>query len=357
MQSPSAISPGMKKYFMMATVLGAVLLIADIWNAVTFGLSVGGSGPFIYGGIALASGVLLVIAAYFWLSRAANPLYKPIVFAILSVYPAIFCLNVWSQIGVVSADRMSDVQHASLQDEKRADVVKERDDAEDRLKVFNAQLAKLMEMQPWVATVKAEALREKIATLDKSISEEGDKRNGGCKRKCLDLMAQKTKVEEQVAAAEQRQNIEGQIAATQKVLNDARAKLAKTEAGESKTRNASRIYASLINWSLSGKANESQVEVANNGTGIVTALVLCMAAATMTLVSALPHLAEALPGGGGIGGSIVPRDSHLATAQNQQSSSDGILVVEHHHEHKDDRVRQALRKALAVNAPHLLKAA
>ena len=77
------IAPGMKKYFMMATALGFILLVADLWNAVVFGLSVGGAGPFIYGGIALASGVLLVIAAFFWINRAANPLFKPLVFTIL----------------------------------------------------------------------------------------------------------------------------------------------------------------------------------------------------------------------------------------------------------------------------------
>lgn len=309
------INPGMKKYFMMASVLGFALLAADLWNAVVFGLSVGGAGPFIYGGIALASGVLLVIAAYFWINRSANPLFKPVVFGILAVYPMIFGLNVWSQIGVVSADRMSDVQHASLQDGKRADVAKERDEAEQRLKVFTERLAKLNEQNGWVASVKAEALRDELKTIEDTIASESQSQNGGCKRRCLDAMNAKKRINERITVAEQRDDLDKQITATQKILNDARAKLASTSAGDSKTRNASRLYGKLLNASLSKEVNDAQVDVANEGTGIATAIILCLAAAIMTLVSAIPHLTEPAPVSGIVRApSFVPAQPTAETA-------------------------------------------
>ena len=108
--------------------------------------------------------------------------------------------------------------------------------AQDDVKRNSAELALLMttleglqKEAPWAGTVKAEGLREQAKTLDKSIAEEGGKHNGGCKRRCLDLMKQKTDVEAKIATAEKVENIEGRVKELQAMIDAKRAVANKTE--------------------------------------------------------------------------------------------------------------------------------
>lgn len=108
--------------------------------------------------------------------------------------------------------------------------------AQDDVKRINAELAVLMAVQenlakeaPWAATVKADGLRSQVATLEKAIAEEGGKHNGGCKRRCLDLMKQKTDAEARIAMAEKVETNEARIKELQAMIDAKRAVANKTE--------------------------------------------------------------------------------------------------------------------------------
>jgi hypothetical protein len=108
--------------------------------------------------------------------------------------------------------------------------------AQDDVTRVKKELAVLMAVQenmakeiPWAATVKADALRESVKTLDKAIREESAKHNGGCKRRCLDLMAQKKTAEERIATAERVEGNEKRIVELQAMIDTKREKADKTE--------------------------------------------------------------------------------------------------------------------------------
>jgi hypothetical protein len=116
-----------------------------------------------------------------------------------------------------------------------------------------SELAVLMTVQenmakeiPWAATVKADALRETIKTLDKAIREEGGKHNGGCKSKCLALMAKKEATEKQIAMAEKVESNEARIIELQKIIDAKRDTANKTEHKQSLNADIATTTARLV---------------------------------------------------------------------------------------------------------------
>jgi hypothetical protein len=108
--------------------------------------------------------------------------------------------------------------------------------AQDDVVRVKSELAVLMTVQenmakeiPWAASVKASALRDTVRTLEKAIKQEESKANGGCKRRCLDLMAQKKAAEDRIAVAEKVETNEARIVELQKVIDGKREKADNTE--------------------------------------------------------------------------------------------------------------------------------
>lgn len=110
------------------------------------------------------------------------------------------------------------------------------DGAQDDVARNRTELAALMATleqyrkdAPWAVTVKADGLREQVRTLEQSIAQEGNPRNGGCKRRCLDLMKQKTDAEAKIATAERLEGVEARIKTLQDVIDRKREAANKAE--------------------------------------------------------------------------------------------------------------------------------
>jgi len=322
MNIPKGIAP----YFKAATVLGIGVMIVDTKMSAEFGASIDSTAMIGLGLVSVASGIILVIAET--LRRMGQTGFAT---AAAIGWAIAFTFNVWSNVGVATSTRMGEVQTATVQQTNYGERKKAAEEAELNLKNFGEQLNVLLTQNAWAATVKADGLREKAATLDKAIAEEGNKRNGGCKRRCLDLMNQKAALEQQIGVAERRRDIEGQIEATKKVLEKARAELASTKAGISATANASTLHAKLVGWNLAALPNEASVTVANESTGIFMAVVIAVMSALLTFIGVLPHLAEItrddVPAAISNGVRDLQDRVATATAQMQQGGSD--LKVEY----------------------------
>lgn len=285
------IPPGLRPIFKAVSLLGFAAMVVDTLMSAAFGWTIGVVPMIGLAIVSLASGLFLVVAFFF--QRAGM---RGMAAVAGVVWIAAFAFNVWSNMGVATSTRMGEVQRATVQQTTYGERKKAADEAEANLKLFGEQLASLLTQNAWAATVKADGLRDKSATLDKAISEEGNKRNGGCKRRCLDLMAQKAKLDEQIAVAERRRDIEGQIEATKRVLEKARTELAGTQAGISQTANQSNLYAKLISFNLADDPEASAVTVANESTGIALAIVIALISTFLTLLGAIPHLGEVTRG-------------------------------------------------------------
>jgi hypothetical protein len=280
------ISKELQIYFKAAAILGVLLLLGDMYWSAKFGWTISAEAAIIVAAISLASGLLPVIGWFF--HRAGH---RGVANAILAAWAlAAFPFNVYSNMGVSTANRMGEVQKAGLQETTYNERKKAVAESEAKLELFSKQLATLLEQNAWAASVTADGLREQSATLATAIEAEGSKRNGGCKRRCLDLMAQKKEIDGQIGVAEQRTDLTKQIEATKTVLAKAREDLAQTDGGVSVTANQASLYAKVVNWDLGGDPSERSINVANEITGIATALVLAILSAIVTLAGAYPHL-------------------------------------------------------------------
>jgi len=141
------------------------------------------------------------------------------------------------------------------------------DGALDDVKRNQAELAILMgalkrhqEDASWAGTVTADGLRQQVATIDKAIKAEADRSNGGCKRRCIDLMAKKEAAEKQIAAAEKVENTEARIKELQASIDAKRATANTTEHRQSVNADIAMTTAKL--WKVvSGSSAEDAIKV------------------------------------------------------------------------------------------------
>ena len=171
------ITDGLRPYFKGAAMLGVGAMIFDTWLSGKFGWSISLDMAGIFALVSLASGLLLVIAAAFWRS-GHHTLGRYIAIA----WIPIFAFNIFSNMGVATANRMTDVQRASIQAAKYDGAQDTAKENAANLKMWQAQLAKLKAENGWAATVTAEALRAKLPGLELAIAQE--EKRGGCGPRC-----------------------------------------------------------------------------------------------------------------------------------------------------------------------------
>lgn len=128
---------------------------------------------------------------------------------------------------------------------------------QERLTALQAERATAMEKNPWLTTVKAEALREQIKTLDEKIASEiaGNRgRAKGCKTECEKLKDQRDKITSQIAAAESLTGLDAkiaelntQIAATKAVLDKERNRADTAEHRDSLNVAVAQVTSQIVN--------------------------------------------------------------------------------------------------------------
>ena len=279
------ITEGLKPYFKSAAILGVGAMVFDTWLSGKFGWSISLDMAGIFGLVSLASGLLLVIAAAFWRSG-----HIQIGRWIAIAWVPVFCFNIFSNMGVATANRMGDVQKASIQAAKYDGAQDTAKENAANLKMWQGQLAKLKAENAWAATVSADALRAKLPGLNLAIEQE--ERRGGCGPKCKLRTDERDAVNAQIAIAEQANDLTTRIEATQKLVDKYRVVAASTDAGISHAANQSKFFAKLVNFSLYSDPTTSDIGVANEGMGMFTAIVLAIVSALMTYVGAYPHLMD-----------------------------------------------------------------
>lgn len=281
------ITRGIKPYFKLAALLGVGAMIYDTWLSGKFGASISLDMMGIYALISIASGLLLVIARYFWVTN-----HKTVAWCIMAGWAPVLVFNILSNMGVATANRMTNVQEASIQQARHNGAQQKVAKNSELLATFTKQLEDLKAKNPWAATVSADALRAQLPGLNLAIDQEA--KRGGCGPKCLARTQERDEVQSKIAIAEQSNKLTTQIASLQKLVNDYTDAAAKTDAGISHAANQSTFYAKLINFSLYAKPGQDDIGVANESMGVFTAIVLAILSALLTYVGAYPHLLEAM---------------------------------------------------------------
>lgn len=279
------ITDGLRPYFKAAALLGVCAMMFDTWLSGKFGWSISLDMAAIFGLVSLASGVLLVIASAFWKSG-----HKEIARGIAIAWLPVFAFNVMSNMGVATANRMADVQQATVQQTKYDDAKDSAAENAANLKMWKARLAELTKDNPWIVAVSADALRARMPGLNLQIEQES--KRGGCGPKCLAFTKERDDVAARIASAEEKDRLTKQIEATQKLVDKYRERVASTDAGHSQAHNQSMFFGKMMLGSLYSAPAAQDIAVANEGMGMFTAIVLAIVSALLTYVGAYPHLMQ-----------------------------------------------------------------
>jgi hypothetical protein len=183
---------------------------------------------------------------------------------------AIFVLsiNALSNIGSIGWQRDDQISKALHQKTVHEIKVDTTADHEAELALWREQEAKLMAEAPWAATVTATALRDAITRADKLAADEASR--GGCGPLCRGYEAEGQKLRSQLAAVERKEDIEAKIAATQRLIEKARTKLAASDIKPVAVSSQANFLGGLFTASLA--PDDTSVMWTNRGIGVWLAL-------------------------------------------------------------------------------------
>ena len=279
----------LRYYYYAISVLGLVLLAVDANMSRKFGATFDDTAMVGLTALSIGSGILLVLAIQQWRRG-----HKEFAKVIAASWALCFAFNVISNMGVATSVRLAETQTATVQKAVHEQRSQSTAEAKARLVIFEKQLATLMQKNAWAATVTATGLRDQVASL--KAARDSESALGGCGPKCRALENQIIGVQGKVAIAEQRENLDKRIAATKRILAEARDKLQNTDAGVSLVANQASLYPRwTVGWFSSNAETAGAIRNSNELLGILMALVIAVASASLTLAGAWPELMRVTP--------------------------------------------------------------
>ncbi len=207
--------------------VGVVVLCVAAWMSYDFGSSVS-----LKHAIFLAC--LTFVAAFGpdAAHKAWNTGKKGAAVAIAIVCAPLLAIEFYSHAGYTAGLRGHNIAEARVANVKYDGAQEATKEDKTNLEMWKSQLSTLMEKDAWTATVKADALRESLATIKARIDEEkkGNRgRKAGCGKECERLQNEANAIAEKIGKVEQREDLGKRIEATQRILDSKREVAAKTE--------------------------------------------------------------------------------------------------------------------------------
>ena len=290
---------GMNKYYTLATLLGFLLVWGDMKLSGQFGATISANMEVIAMGISLASGILLVLAAYHYFKGV-----KWIGQGLAAVWLIAFGFNVYSNMGVATSDRQQNIVNADFANDTRGDKIKTRDEMQKKLAFFEGRRAKLEDQMAtlsekqvggWSITVTPGQSPDSFDGMiqAKTLERDNESKRGGCGPKCEARTNELAHLQSLRALAVSLKDNKEQHAATLKVLDKTRKDIAATPPGHSTVKAQSSLHALIGDFRLSGEVSKDNLQASNNFTGVFVAFVLAIVAAGITLASAWPIIMAA----------------------------------------------------------------
>lgn len=309
---------GLKLYFIVGAILTVLLVAGDTLQSLKFGATVSLDFMLIVGAISLASSLLLVFAAYYWFKG-----WKPLGIALAIAWIPCFGFNIISNMGVATSNRMAEVQRATKVRTNYTQKTANKTDAEARIKFAKDNRQALQQDFRELTTVKVgnwsataapsstKALDELIAAKEAERAREEGRQY--CGPKCEARAAEKRHLIKLRGVAAKLEDIEGQIAASERVLLEARQVVDKADTGISHTMNQATLYAKWLRWTANPDAGT--IESANEGMGVFAAFVLALISCAMSLAGAWKHLVNLRPDTGIPSESLTGPPNHFSLSR------------------------------------------
>lgn len=225
-----------------------------------------------------------------------------IALAILCV--PLFLVEFYSHAGYTAGLRGANVSDAKVQNARYDHAQEATKEDKANLEMWKAQLARLMEQDGWVATIKAEALRAELGTVkERMTAEEAGKRGrkAGRGKEFEALQNKSNDLAARIAKVEQREDLTKRIEATQRILDRKREVANATEHKSSAVAHQKDWFARAVSFAGFGKTKPSEmveegvdhtVNVAMAFIGTVLPALALFVAGLYRRRSEMPHRAE-----------------------------------------------------------------
>lgn len=186
-----------------------------------------------------------------------------------------FWMEFTTHAGYAAGFRGKDVSEARVQNTKWDGAQEAAKEDKANLEMWKAQLAKLMDQDAWTATVKADALREQLATVkERMVAEEKGARGrkAGRGKEFEGLQNEANALSIKIAKVEQREDLNKRIEATQRILDGKRAAAAVTEHKASAIGFQNEFFSQVAAFASGSGLNVSEVHKAGAEYGLSVGL-------------------------------------------------------------------------------------
>ncbi len=260
-----------------------------------------------------------------------------------------------THVGYSASIRVGDMQQASVQNTKYANMQEAVTEEKTNLDMWRQQLNALKEQNAWTASVTADGLRASLASIRKAI-------RGGCKSKCLALMEKKADLEAKIATTEKVADLSKRIEATQRIIDGKRTEAAKVEFKSSAAANHNDTLFKAINMLTNGvfKQDVSMTEREATNTGImgISSIAFLLLAPLFYFAAGLNRRAnvmdEWMPTGINVKG-LSLKNANLGTLHAAPTKPETLVMEKVINNHIDDRmalknIQAALRDVFGAPA-------
>lgn len=166
----------------------------------------------------------------------------------------------YSHAGYTAGLRGQNVSEARVQNTKYDNAQESTKEDKANLELWKAQLVKLVEENAWTATVKADALRDELATLKERMAaeEKGQRgRKAGRGREFESLQNKANALTDRIAKTELREDLTKRIEATQRILDRKRDVASNTEHKSSAVEHQKAMLARAVSYFSLGQVKPS----------------------------------------------------------------------------------------------------
>lgn len=156
-----------------------------------------------------------------------------------------------THFGYTVGHRVRDQQEATVQNTTHKAAQENREAEKTNLALWQDQLKALMAQNAWATTVKADGLREELATLKERMAKEEQGQRGrkaGKGKEFESLQNQANAISTKIATVEQAADLTKRIEATQRLLDKKVETAANTEFRSSKIVNQTAAFAQIAMW-------------------------------------------------------------------------------------------------------------
>lgn len=206
--------------------------------------------------------------------RAWNDGRKLVAIGLGFVSIPLFAVEFGQHAAYTAGIRGHEIATTKVQNVKWQDAQGNTTELRDNIKTWERRRDSLIQQNGWSATVTADALRARMASLNLAIDQEAAR--GGCKQRCLARTQERDEVKSRIAILEEHKGLDERIKQATDRLAELRDKAAKVEHKSSQTEHMNAFLSKAV--ALVGQGDLTPTEFTQESTQLSANLAVALAA-------------------------------------------------------------------------------